>query len=157
DRVRALRQFYARGIAGMQNDSRIAGNFALLAASFYEAARYLADAWPGWKAEALDFIRGELVAVRDEMLGEAREQQESEVFLATLRDLVAHGRVRVEGDRSVDPSSQARVIGKVFGAQLPTRRLVWQVSVAMAAEAVQESLRLQGRPALQVTGNTLVA
>src|SRR5262249_2164028 len=33
--VRALRRFYYRGIAGQQNDSRVASNFALLGAAFF--------------------------------------------------------------------------------------------------------------------------
>src|SRR5262249_26037860 len=44
--VATLRQHYYEGIAGQQNDSRIAGNFALLAAGFIEAARYFSDVWP---------------------------------------------------------------------------------------------------------------
>src|SRR5262249_10131690 len=88
-RVRARQMFYREPIVGKQNADRIAGNFGLLAAAFEEVALYLADVWPEQQEETQRFVEEDLVAVRDAMVGEVREQQESEVFLAVLADLIA--------------------------------------------------------------------
>src|SRR5262249_54369901 len=86
-RVGNLQRFYVRDVSGQQNAERIASNFALLAAGFLEMARYFADVWPAWRRDAGRFIAKELVAVRDRMLSEVREQQASELFLNTLSEL----------------------------------------------------------------------
>src|SRR5262249_17056213 len=46
DQVTHWRDCYYEDIAGQQNDIRIAGTIALLAAGFEQISEYLADAWP---------------------------------------------------------------------------------------------------------------
>ena len=62
-------------------------------------AEYLGDVWDGWQQATKKFVEEDLVAVRDGMLGEAKEQQASEVFLRTLGELIEFNHVRIEGDR----------------------------------------------------------
>src|SRR5262249_43505385 len=83
--------------AGQQNDIRVATNLAQLGAAFETFAEYLGDVWVGWKEESRKFIEEDLVAIRDGMLGEAKEQQASEVFLRTLAELIGYNHVRIDG------------------------------------------------------------
>ncbi|MBL8794816.1 MAG: hypothetical protein JNM56_12985 [Planctomycetia bacterium] len=157
-RVAALQRFYYRGIAGQQNDARIAGNFALLAAGFYELARYFADVWPTWRRAAKRFITLDLVEVRDEMLGTVKEQQASEVFWGVLRTLVEHDAVELDV-RAGEPGKP--VVGKPYhpqpreGVVGSVHRLVC-VSTDLALAEVNSCLRAQGRPELRVTPAALI-
>jgi hypothetical protein len=145
--VRALQRRYYRDIAGQQNDVRIASNFALLGAGLVEWALYLRDVWPSWNKDMAWFIGEALPGTRDEMLGLVREQQAGEVFLRVLADLYQHGRVRLaDGGGQGD----GQVIGKWVGGN------ACRVATGLALEAVQESLRKQGRPALRVTERGLL-
>jgi hypothetical protein len=152
--VERHRERFYRGIAGMPNDARIAGNFALLAAAFEEFALYLGDAWPGGAALARGYVEEDLVVIRDRMLKVAREQQASEIFLDTLRVLLAHKKVRFQGEpkkkgNDEDVFAPGEVIGKVAGE-------CYEVSIPMARAAVQEHLRRQGRDPLKVSDSALI-
>jgi hypothetical protein len=141
-------RFY-RDIAGRQNDARIAGNFALLAAAVEEFALYLGDAWPGSQTEVDGYIHEDLVAARDRILRIAREQQASEIFLDTLRALLAHNKVRFQEEKKGFELSPAEVIGKVAGE-------FYEVSIPMALAVVQEHLRRQGRDMIKLSEAALI-
>jgi hypothetical protein len=152
ERVRELQDHYLADIRGQQNDFRIAGNFALLAAGFRLFAEYLGDVWPDWQAEAQQFLEEDLVAIRDHMLGEVKGQQESEIFLSTLRDLIGWGRLRIDGYSEGPHSADHRdTVGRrdLFSTDI-------FVSIPLALAAVQRCLRDQGRPELRLTLQTLV-
>jgi len=110
-----LQDFYYGDIAGQQNDIRIAGNFAMLAAAFGQMAQYLADVWPAWESELNQFVNQDLIALRNEMLGCVREQQACEIFLATLCDLVESRHVAIDGWRSSMHTSQLSSFAKLIG------------------------------------------
>lgn len=142
-RVEAEVKSFYDGIAGQQNDVRIAGNFALLMASFMEFAEFLGDDWPGWQEEAVHF-RGDLLVIRDEMLGEVRDRQDSEVFLSTLRALLTNDQLRINGWGSC-PGSRSKgverpLIGRVVATN-PTEGPALEICASLALGAVQESLR----------------
>jgi hypothetical protein len=81
------------------------------------------------------------------MLREVQEQQASEIFLGTLAELVEYKQVYVE-DRFYPEGG--KVVGKA------RQNGVWQVSTKLALEAVQESLRRQGRSPLRATERALL-
>ena len=89
-RFAELQERYYSDVAGQQNDIRIATNLALLGASFELFAEYLGDVWPEWRQDAQRFVEEDLVAIRGEMLGEAKEQhawlQETMAYLAKPYD-----------------------------------------------------------------------
>jgi hypothetical protein len=157
-RVADLQREYYGPIAGAQNDLRIAANFALLGAAFEQFARYLRSAWPGWEADARRFIEEDLVALRDAMLAAVREQQPSEVFLATLGALIGQGRVQVQGfsprglfDVRLD---HRPLVGRAVQGDRGDRH--FEIFTAAALEAVQESLRRQGMPPLAASPRALL-
>jgi hypothetical protein len=149
-RARARKQHYLQGIEGRQNADRIAGNFGLLAAGFEEVAMYLADVWPQQQQETHWFVEEELVAVRDGMAAEAREQQESEVFLAVLGDLLAQKAVCLLNSAGTVVSEGKPHVGR----EIQHGRI--QVNTNLALGQVNDLLRRQGRPPLQVTSRTLL-
>jgi hypothetical protein len=136
--TRHRKRFY-EGIAGQQNDSRIAGNFALLAAAFEEIALYLG-------IPSHDYVALDLVAIRDQMLGLVREQQGAIIFMDTLRMLLAYKKVYFLDDPN---SSDGMVIGKASGD-------FYEISIGMALGAVQEQLKKQGRDQLKISEATLL-
>ena len=151
-----LQRYYYRGIAGQQNDARIASNFAVLGAGLVVIGRFFGDVWPDWKKEVWKFLTVDLLAVRDDMLRDVMEQQPSEVFLETLRVLISHKRVRLEesGYNSED-QKHIPVIGRLVPAN-GVRPEFCQISMPLALEAVQNSLKTQGRPLLSMTDKTLL-
>lgn len=158
-RVQHLQQFYYRDIAGQQNDARIASNFAMLGAAFEEFCSYMADVWPEASVAAHEFVSDDLTAIRNEMLGIVREQQASEVFLATLWTLMQQSQVKIRNwypeGAPYDASSTKPLVGRnVFAS--PAALQVFEIATSMAMEAVHESLRRQGKPALPVTERTLL-
>jgi hypothetical protein len=163
-RVAAEVQFFYSGIEGEQNDIRIAGNFALLAAAFREFAAFLGDAWPGWQYEAEAYITQDLLAIRDEMLAAARQQQASEVFLTSVRALLLNGRVRITGwyppDATPEEVANKPVVGRRVPATSPAIAsalgTVFDISTRLALEAVQELLRRQAKPPLALTDKALI-
>jgi hypothetical protein len=104
-------------VAGQQNDIRVATNLALLGTAFELFAEYLGDVWEGWRDAARKFVEEGLVAVRDGMLGEAKEQQASEVFLRTLAELVEHNHVRIDGLPGHRDADNKPLVGRVVGAR----------------------------------------
>lgn len=171
ERVRQLQQSYYADIAGQQNDARIASNFAMLAAAFEEFAYYMRDVWPEACEAARQFVEADLIGIRNEMLGIVREQQASEVFLATLWTLIQHGQVRIKNwypdGRLADATETKPLVGRSVAAAAPRDRLqptercergeaIFEIATSMAMEAVQGSLRRQGKPDLPVTERTLL-
>ena len=72
--------------------------------------------------------------------------------------------MRFEGLRGVrssgtsDDKNRAAVVGRIVaGGSSDDRDQVVELSLAMALQAVQRSLRQQGKPALQVSEKTLIA
>jgi hypothetical protein len=149
ERVRSLRRRYHQGVAGRPNDSRVAGNFALLAAGFAEAARYLADAWPAWEAETRAFLDEDLVELRDATLGAVREQQAGEVFWDVLGDLVRHDAVAL-------CPGEAEKGRPLVGRRAPGGADLYCVSTGLALAAVNRCLREQGKPELRATPAALL-
>jgi hypothetical protein len=145
-------QAFYQGIAGQQNDARIAGNFALLAAAFEEFALYLGDAWDDREAEVQAYVEGDLPATRDAMLGIARAQQAAVLFLDTLRELLAFGKVRLQEavTSSISPRREGEVVGKIVDGD------ICEIHTALALGAVQEQLHRMGREKLKVSAQTLI-
>jgi hypothetical protein len=96
-RVEHWQHHYYQSIAGRQNDARIAGNHALLAAAFEEFATYMEEVWPEAMPEAEEFGRVDLAQMVAVSVGSAEEEQGSTIFLEALRALLDWGRVRFEG------------------------------------------------------------
>jgi hypothetical protein len=161
ERVLALQQRFYSGVVGQQNDSRITTNLAVLGAAFEQMAEYLADVWPEWETEARRFIEEDLIAIRDEMLGEVKEQQASEVFLRTLADLVQCNEVRIDGLRSQGGDADRKpMIGRVAG-NLPItvgqeRDSALVICTSLAKREVNKCLQEQGRPMLKITDRALL-
>ena len=156
--VRALHRYYYTDIAGEQNDSRIASNFALLGAGFVEMARYLSNVWPGWKSAVRQFLTKDLIAIRDEMVGATKEQQASEVFWTVLGNLVNFGVVELDGGNR--QASKGTVIGRLAdncsnGVIAGNVDLVF-ISTDLALGAVNRSLKEQGRPELKISHRALL-
>jgi hypothetical protein len=155
-----LQQHYYSDIAGQQNDGRIASNLALLAASFEQFAEYLGDVWPEWREAVQAFIDKYLVEIRAEMLAEAKEQQVSEVFLRTLRELISFGYVRIDGLASQRDAEHKPVIGRVAGMRsgrlfgAAPERL--EICTSLALAQVNSCLRQQGRPELKINESALL-
>jgi len=156
--VKRFRELYYKGIAGQQNDSRIASNLALLAAGFCEVARYLADVWPQWKEAVGQFVMGDLMAIRDEMVDTVQEQQASQVFWSVLGSLVEYGTVELD-DRNRDKTKLVigkRVYGRSDGMVAGRTDELFLVSTDLAMAEVNKTLRAQGRPELKGTMATLL-
>ncbi|MBM4072795.1 MAG: hypothetical protein FJ271_28290 [Planctomycetes bacterium] len=156
-----LQQRYYSDVAGQQNDIRIATNLAQLGAAFELFAEYLADAWDGWQEAGRQFVEEDLITVRDNMLGEAKEQQGSEVFLRTLAELIRFNHVRVEGLTVQRDAEHKPLIGRVPGAR-PGVVLAGpdldrlEICTSLALAQVNACLRQQGRPDLKITESALL-
>jgi hypothetical protein len=158
ERVRELQAFYYGPIAGAQNDLRIAANHALLGAAFEEFAGYLGEVGAEWGRQARLYVDRDLAEIRDEMIGAVKEQQPSEIFLATLRSLVENARARIHGWSSPlaeSGSSHAPTIGKVI-KRAEGRPFAIDLNMTMAMECVQDSLRRQGRPPLSTSARAML-
>jgi hypothetical protein len=138
DRVRDCEAAFYRQVQGKPNDSRVAANFAVLAAAHAQFAEYLGDG-DAWRAEARRFQEGDLPALLGGMIQAVREQRPVQIFWETLCDLVGYGRVRTD-DR--EPGN-APVIGRG-----PDRfpHPSYFVCTELALAEVQRSLQAQGRP-----------
>jgi hypothetical protein len=161
ERLNQWQERYYTMVVGQQNDSRIASNFALLAAAFEQFAAYLGEVWPGWEKEVRRFTEEDLVGLMRDMLIEVKEQQASEVFMSTLAELIRHGQVRLEG-YGAQGAENKPIIGRVPPCRHPVglelgrpSGEVWEISTTLARGAVNESLRKQGRSPLQVTDKAL--
>lgn len=136
-------------IDGQLNDSRIANNFALLAAGLCVMADYLSDVWPDGQRVINRFIDDDLYELREAMLWTVVEQQPSVVFWTTLCTLLQHGIV------TVDARSSERAGVRLIGKAKPASDLVY-ISTELALEAVNTSLRNQGRGNLPMTISALL-
>jgi hypothetical protein len=145
------REYYGR-IAGRQNDARISGTHALLAAAFEQMAAYLGDVWPGAAEAAEAFATADVERMVSASAGAAEADQASAVFLEALRALLEWGRVRLESPGgAAGEKGRGAVVGRILAGGSPDEDRVVELSVAMALRAVQPSLRQQGRPPLQVS------
>jgi hypothetical protein len=151
DLVRELQSRYAKDVVGQQNDQRIAGNLAQLGASFRIFAEYLSDVWPAWEAEVQRFLEEDLVTILGTMLRGARQQQESEIFLAELSELLEYRRITL--DRWRPGEDHVPQVGKQEG---DIKDNLVALSLRLALAEVQKSLRAQDKPLLQVTEPTLI-
>jgi hypothetical protein len=157
DRVAQWTEAYYKGIEGLPNDARIAGNFGILAAASREFAAFLGRLgfWPGWKAEVDAFRQEDLVAIRDSMLRLVGTEQPSAIFLDTLRNLLTVREVRLKAGphsfTSGETGHEDRIplIGRVEGGRVG-------IIPGAALAAVQRALRAQGRPELAITTETLL-
>lgn len=146
-RVKVFREYFYKGIAGRPNDLRIAGNLGLVAAGLFAFGDYLADVWPSARQDVKQFIRKELIEMRNRMLEETRIQQAGEIFLTELAELYLNRELRF------DPSDlgQARVVGKRY-----SMGDVIFIATREALKAVQDSLRRQGREPIRVSEQVLL-
>lgn len=179
ERVAELQQRYYREVTGSDNDLRIAGNFAMLAAAFEEIADYLRDAWAGADEAKRVFGERHVPELRQATLTDVSEQKASRLFLSTLAVLVQQGTVRIQGNVSgVTPQMNATLIGKTVradeagGQQAPARpvgptagrqgaahtqeEVVLEIWTSAALGGVQQALRQQGRPTIAVTEKALL-
>jgi hypothetical protein len=163
ERVELRQSHYYRSIAGRQNDARIAGNHALLVAAFEQMAAYLEDVWPEAASDAEEFALGDVARMVAASVGSAEQDQGSAVFLEALRALLDWGRVRLEAPGgggagvAIDAKNRGAVIGRTIADGPEDEDRVVELSLAMALQAVQRSLRQQGKPPLQVSEKTLIA
>jgi hypothetical protein len=158
-RVSEKQDFFLEGIAGRQNDLRIAGNFALISAAFAEFARFLGPELGDWKAEVASFD-AELVEIRDEMLAEVEEQQPDAVFLGAIRCLVESGQVRIDGATpdgvTLKSLEYKPVIGKILPHGKPGSRRIIAIATTPAIKAVQEHRKRLAKPPLAVSERALI-
>ena len=163
-RFNELQGKFYNDVAGQQNDIRVATNLALLGAAFEKFAEYLGDVWVGWQEAVRKFVEEDLVEIRDGMLGEAKEQQASEVFLRTLGDLIRCNHVRIEGLANQRNAENKPLIGRVVGSRpVPgvnvmagTNQDRLEICTSLAMAEVNSCLRQQGRSDLKVTQNALL-
>jgi hypothetical protein len=163
-RYEQLQQLYYGDVAGQQNDIRVATNLALLGAAFERFAEYLSDVWDGWQEATKKFVEEDLVAVRDGMLGEAKEQQASEVFLRTLGELIEFNHVRIEGLKETQVAEHVPLIGREVGPQIvpgatldSTRSEIrLEICMSLALAEVNKCLRQAGRTELKTTESALL-
>ena len=157
-----LQQQFNNDVAGQQNDIRIASNLALLGAGFELFAEYLGDVWEGWQEAARKFVEVDLIAIRTSMLGEAKDQQASEVFCQTLSNLIQFKHVRVDGLGSTNDGDSKVLIGQLsrmnssLRPPTVTKRDWLEISMQLALAEVNKHLRERGSPELKVTPRTLL-
>jgi hypothetical protein len=158
-RVEHWQRDYYTSIRGRQNDARIAGNHALLAAAFEQLVTYLRDLWPESAGAAEEFATVDVARMVVASVGSAEEDQRSTVFLEALLALLNWGRVRLEspGGGAAGEKSRGAVVGRIVAGTSADGEGVVELSVAMALQVVQRSLRQQGKPPLQVSEKTLIA
>jgi hypothetical protein len=158
ERVEHWQARYYESVAGMQNDARIAGGHALLAAAFEQMAAYLGDVWPEAQSAAEEFATVDVAGMVAASVGAAADDQGSTVFLEALRALLHWGRIRLEGPGgSAGEKNRGAVVGRIVAGGSSDGGQVVELSVAMALQSVQRSLRQQGKPPLQVSEKTLIS
>jgi hypothetical protein len=163
-RFSQLQERYYNDVAGQQNDIRVATNLALLGAAFEKFAEYLGDVWDGWQAAVTKFLEEDLVAIRDSMLGEAKEQQASEVFLRTLAELIRFNHVRIEGLPGQRDAEHKPLVGRVVGTRPAPGVTVtagpnqdrMEICTSLTMAQVNACLRQQGRQELRITESALL-
>lgn len=162
-RVEELKGRYYRDIAGQQNDARIAGNFAQLAAAGELMFEYFRDVIPDADAITREFVEADLTAMRDAAVSHVREEQESNTFLRVLADLLTTGRVRVQTNAGRGGQSQdhSPVVGVSVPARPPRgtdrgRAAHLRLSARTCLEHVNQALERQGAGKLKVTEKALL-
>jgi hypothetical protein len=184
-RVAELQQRYYREVTGSDNDLRIAGNFAMLAAAFEEIADYLRDAWQGADEAKRVFLEQHVPELRQATLADVSDQKASRLFLSTLAVLVQQGAVRINGHvPGMQPQPNATLIGRAVQAEEHHRQDTQGPAPAEAAAApavgrrgavshrqedtaleiwtsatlgvVQQALRQQGKPVIAVSEKGLL-
>jgi hypothetical protein len=162
DRFTELQKRFNDDVAGQQNDIRVATNLALLGAAFEQFAEYLGDVWEGWQEASRKFIEEDLVAIRDAMLGEAKEQQASEVFLRMLGDLIRFNHVRInelpQQDAQHKPIiGRMKLIRTVPGRTLtPPNHQCLEICTSLALMEVNRCLQQTGKQPLRITESALL-
>ena len=146
---------YLRRIQGKANDARIASNHACLAAALQLFAGFMKEVWPEADEAAADFAEEYLAELVVEAAGAVEEETPARIFLDTLSDLIAFGRVRIEGIgaliKSDDSRERDKIVGRVISgpkpyqdlAQLPDSTIIG-LSAQLAMKAVQEQLAAKG-------------
>jgi hypothetical protein len=160
-RVDELRVRYYRDAAGDQNDARIAGNFAQLAAAGELMLDYLADVIPDAAELATQFVETHLVAMRDAALADVAEEQESTTFLRILAELITLGRVRIEGFRArVEAADGAPVVGflrkPAARGDSPAVPEHFELNARACVEQVKLALGREGKTPLKITEKALL-
>jgi hypothetical protein len=163
-RFAELQKRFNGDVAGQQNDIRVATNLAQLGAAFELLAEYLGDVWSDWQEAVRRFVEEDLVAIRDGMLGEAKEQQASEVFLRTLAELIRFNHVRIEGLPGQRETDNRPLVGRVVGTRpVPGVRLTagpdqdrLEICTSLALAQVNGCLRQQARSELKITESSLL-
>jgi hypothetical protein len=157
-RVQQERDLQYAEIQGRQNDMRIAGNFALFLAALSEFAEYLGEAWPNQKQDLAAF-RSQVRSIRDEMLNTVEEAEESTIFVSCLTELIMNGHQQILHwmPPGLDEKSyQSKpIIGRLV-PQTKGRLREFDVSTDLALAAVQEHLRRQNRPPLNISTKALI-
>jgi hypothetical protein len=167
-RVDHRKREYLRLIAGRTNDARIATNHACLAAAFELFAEFMADVWPE-AAEAAEAFAGQYVAgLVVEAAGAVEEETPAHIFLGTLVEQLAFGRVRIEGvGPSIGPDDtqeKRKVVGRLGppggrhlgGLSEATDAHFVELSIPLSLAEVQEQLRRQGRQELRIGERALI-
>lgn len=175
-RVAALVDRFYEQSKGEDNDVRIAGNFALLAAAFEEMAEYLKDVWPEADDAKRVFVEEHIPELQEATLNDVHEQKASQVFLDTLAMLVKQGSVEIRGFQGVQRQVTAKPIGRVVPCESstvpaavqgvgrvgrvatscrPEDRAV-EIWTAAALAEVQQALRQQGRALIQASERALL-
>jgi hypothetical protein len=153
---------YQGEIARSQNGARIAGNHALLAAASEQFADCLSDVWASVKEQVRQIAEVDLGDLVEETAGAVEKEQPSKVFLKTLGELFAVHMVWVDtADGRKESRSRAALVGKIADPKIPyishaKDDTAINLSIPPALAAVQDSLRRQGRPPLNVSERTLI-
>jgi hypothetical protein len=166
-RVEHWHRYYHERIKDRPNDSRIATNHACLAAAFESFAGFMSDVWPEADQAARTFAEEYVAGLVVEAAGAVEEQIPARIFLSTLAELIAFGRVRIVGISATygtEDRDKDKIIGQMVYSfksyqqnfhQIPDEEVI-VLSIPLALKAVQEQLRGQGRELLQVSVRTLL-
>jgi hypothetical protein len=179
-RVRELQARYYREVTGSDNDVRVAGNFAMLAAAFEEIADYLRDVWHGVNEAKRAFVERHIPEFRQATLADVSDQKASRLFLSTLAVLVQQGAVRINGHVPGIPAPQGTppLIGKTVPSDAPRSQesqattaapavgrqgaaanredTALEIWTSAALGQVQQALRQQGKPPIAITEKMLL-
>jgi hypothetical protein len=166
-RVQQWYHAYYKRIEGRPNDARIATNHACLAAAFDLFADFMKEVWPEAEEAARTFAEDYLAGLVDEAAGAVEDETPARIFLNTLGELIAYGRiyiVGIDGTYVETDKNRDRIVGYMVHSnssyQKPFNLIgdeeIIVVSIPMALKAVQEQLRGQNRELLQVSERTLL-
>jgi len=106
---------YQGEIARRQNDARIAGNHALLAAASEQFADYLSDVWADAKEDVRQFAEVDLGDLVEETAGAVEEEQPSEVANDSI-GFQSNGRCSAKTERVTACSSTLMAMAVIHSA-----------------------------------------